>query len=189
MATIAQKIAAVGEPAGSSGTPLYPAGNLNVQVSAAGNGNAAATTDTVLFVYTLPANAFDQAGRQLNISTCGSLATNGNSKRAKVYFGCTSATVGQVVSGGTVIADTLATTGSNVGWSLSSQITKYGAGGSNTQLAESQPIVGTTHGGISGPIPLTAPENAPIIIAVTGSSAASAANDVLAQLLDVSFSD
>lgn len=189
MATIAQKLAAIGEPFGASGSPVFPSGNINIQVSAAGFGNAADTTDDVLFVYTLPANAFDQPGRQLNILANGKLATNANSKRAKIYYGCTSAVVGSAVSGGTVIADTGASTGSNLGWQLSVQVTKYGAGGSNTQLAEGQSIVGPTHGGVTGPELLTATENAPIIIAVTGSSAASAAGDVLAQLIDVSWSN
>lgn len=189
MATVGQKLAAIGEPFGASGSPVFPSGNINIQVTGTGFGNAADTTDDVLFTYTLPANAFDQAGRQLNILTNGKFATNANSKRAKIYYGCTSAVVGSAVSGGTVIADTGASTGSNVGWQLQAQITKYGAGGSNTQIAEAQPIVGTTHGGVTGPELLTAPENAPIVIAVTGSSAASAASDVLAQLLDVSWSN
>lgn len=189
MATIAKKIQQIGFPVGGDGPGLLPSGNVNVQVSSAGAGNAADTTDDVLFVYTLPANAFDQANRQLNLLVCGKLAANANSKRAKIYYGCTSAAVGSAVVGGTVIADTGATNGNGVGWQLSAQITKYGAGGSNTQISQSQPIVGNAHGGVSVPVLLTAPENAPIIIAVTGSSAASGAGDVLGQLLDVSFSD
>lgn len=189
MATIAKKIQGIGFPVGGDGPGMFPSGNLNVQVSSAGVGNAADATDDVLFVFTLSANSFDQANRQLNILVCGKLANNANSKRAKIYYGCTSAVVGSPVVGGTVIADTLATTSANVGWQLSAQITKYGAGGSSTQISQAQPIVGTTHGGVSVPVLLTAPENAPIIIAVTGSSAASNAGDVLGQLLDVSFSD
>lgn len=189
MATSAQRRANSGFPAGSGGSSLLPSGNVNVQVVAAGQGNAADTNDDVLFVFTLPANAFDAANRQLNILACGKLANNANSKRAKIFFGCTSAAVGSAVVGGTVIADSGASTTPNVGWQLSAQVTKYGAGGSNTQISQSQPIVGTAHGGVSVPVLLTATENAPIIIAVTGSSGSSGAGDVLGQLLDVSFSD
>lgn len=174
---------------GGRNLALRGTGNASVQASSAGVGNTASSSDIVLAVYTLPAGAFDKAGRQLTILAMGSLANNANSKRAKIFFGCTAAVVGSPVSGGTAIADTGASTSANVGWQLEAQVTKTGATGLNTQVSQGTPIVGTTHGGVSVPAALTAVEGAPIIIAVTGSSAASAANDVLMNVLDIAFAN
>jgi hypothetical protein len=165
-------------------------GNLNVQVVAAGNGNGADTTDDVLMVFTLKAGALDVAGRQVNILATGKTGATGNNKQFKIYWGCTSAVVGSAVSGGTAIAASGVVTTNNGGWQASAQVTKYGAAGSNTQIAQGATIAGATHGGVNAPVSLTAAENADIIIAVTGASGTTgAANDVLCMMLDVSFSD
>ena len=175
-----------------AGAAPYPghssAGNLSIQAPTTLPGNAADTTDDVLFVFTLPAGSFDQALRQLTLLAVGKLAANGNSKRAKIFVNPTTAAVGSAISGGTLIADTGASTGNNVAWELEVQITKQGVFGANTQFAVSNPIVGTAHGGVSV-ANLTLNEASAITFAVTGSSASSAANDVQGQMLDVSWAN
>lgn len=171
---------------GSSTQLFQEEGNISRQVAAAAPlGNAADTTDDVLFAFTIPASSFDVAGRGVCLSAQGKLATNGNSKRVKIFFGCTTATVGSAVVGGTAVADSGASTGSNVGWQLTANLFKYGAANSNTQYSQATSVVGATHGGLNLPVLTTATENAAIIVAVTGSSAASAASDVLGYWFEV----
>jgi hypothetical protein len=168
-------------------------GNVYRAESLAGVGNAADTTDDILFGIALPANAFDQAGRGLNITAFGQTGSTTNNKRAKIFFGCTftggtltnGVQVGGTASGGTVIADTGAwvngtTANNNVGWNLFTSIYKVGAVASNTQIAQGQSILGTTHGGCTSVLKPTVTENAIINIAITGSSyTTGAASDVL----------
>lgn len=165
-------------------------GNVNVQTVAAGQGNGADTTDDVLFTFALPANSLDVAGRQVNITAGGKTAANGNNKRFKLWWGTTTQTVGSPVAGGTLIADSGVVTTNAGGWQVSSQVTKYGASGSNTQIAQSSTIAGSTHGGVNAPVALTAAESGAINITVTGSSPTTgAAGDVLGQYFDVQFSN
>ncbi|MEI7296601.1 hypothetical protein WCQ02_31045 [Paraburkholderia tropica] len=179
--------------AGSASAPgsVKTGGNVSVQVNATGQGNAAATTDTVLFTYALPANALDVAGRQVTIVAAGTFAANANNKRVKIWWGTTTQTVGSAVAGGTLIADSGVVTTSAGGWSGSVQVSKYGAAGSNTQIAtNAQMAAGTSSLGTAAPVALTATESAVINITVTGSSSTTgAAGDVLGQLLDIAFNN
>ena len=168
-------------------------GNIYRAESLAGVGNGADTTDDILFGIVLPANAFDQAGRGLNITAFGQTGATTNNKRVKIFVGCTftggtltnGVQVGGTASGGTVIADTGAwvngtTANNNVGWNLFTSIYKVGSANSNTQLAQGQAILGLTHGGCTSVLKPTLTENAVINIAVTGSSyTTGAASDVL----------
>jgi hypothetical protein len=178
---------------GSAATPgfVHTGGNASVQVSAAGQGNGADTTDDVLFTYALPASALDTAGRQVTIQAAGKFAANGNNKRVKLWWGTTTQTVGAAVAGGTLIADSGVVTTNAGGWNASVQVSKYGASGSNTQLATNAEVVtGATHLGTAAPVALTATESGVINITVTGaSSTTGAANDVLGQLFDVAFNN
>ena len=171
-----------------SGTATFGLmGNTSTQVSAAGVSPGATGSDYVLQVFSIPANTFDIAGRTVQITSQGSFAANTNSKRLKIIVGCTTAVVGSAVTGGTAIVDTGAqTTNANGGgWSLQGTVTKYGAAGSNTQLGTNNGgIVNTTHVGTSAPALLTMPENAPILIAVTG-NAVTATTDILANWFEV----
>jgi hypothetical protein len=146
-------------------------GNIYREVVASRN-SVAQAGDTVIGVYTLPAGSFDVAGRGINILAQGSVANNTNSKRIKIYFGCTAAVIGSVVSGGTVIADTGAyTTTGAAGWSVEANVFKYGIAGSNTQLALHQSAqIGATVGGLVVPSPLTLTESGAIIMAITTTS-------------------
>jgi hypothetical protein len=177
-------------PSGGGGS-MRTTGNLTAQASAAGQGNGADTTDDVLFTYALPANALDIAGRQVTVTAAGKFAANGNNKRVKIWWGTTTQTVGAAVVGGTLIADSGVVTTNAGGWAASVQVQKYGAAGSNTQIATAAQIAaGTTHLGTAVPVALTATENAVINITVTGSSPTTgAANDVLGQQFDIAFNN
>ncbi len=178
--------------AGGSGANIVRStGNANVQTVPVGLGNAAATTDTVLFTFPLPANALNANGEQITVSAAGAFAANANNKRIKIWFGTTSQVVGQAVAGGTLIADSGVVTTSGGGWGASVQVQKYGAAGSNTQQAAyAQVVAGATHLGTAAPVALTAVESAPINITVTGSSPTTgAANDVLGMQFDVAFNN
>ena len=154
---------------------VVPAG-----VTPAGTGG-----DYVLAVFALPANSFDQALRGINIVAQGSVAANGNTKRVKLYYGCTAAVVGSPVSGGTVVCDTGAVTTSGAGWSVESNIYKYGAPGSNTQQAfHVSAQVGLTVGSLLPPSLVTATESGPVLIAVTG-NATTAATDIAYNFLEI----
>jgi hypothetical protein len=165
--------------AGSSSAAMRATGNVNVQQSPAGTSPGATGADNVLAVYSLPASFFDVANRELVISALGSFAANAHTKELKIFAGCTAAVVGSTVSGGTAIADGGAVTTSGGGWSISAKLFKYGAAGSNTQLA-----VQTGPGTLSAPQLLTLPENAPILIAVTG-NATTTASDIVFNALTV----
>jgi hypothetical protein len=168
-----------------------PGGNINVPTySSVGQGNGADTTDDVLATFALPANIFDIAGRQVSIAAMGKFASNGNNKTIKVWFGTTTQTLGAAVAGGTMIATSGVVTTNAGGWTLTAQVTKYGVAGSNTQVGQGAIVAGGTHTGTSAPTATTAAENAVINITVTGASGTSgAANDVVVQMLQVSFSN
>ena len=69
------------------------------------------------------------------------------------------------------------------GWSLSANVNKYGAAGSNTQnYQEMGVVIGATHGGMGVAGTLTLNEAAPIIVAITLNSATTASDSSLWQL-------
>jgi hypothetical protein len=64
---------------------LKPSGNLpSTIVSRAGVSPAATAADVIVAIITLPASAFDQAGRGFNLLAMGSFANNVNVKRCKI---------------------------------------------------------------------------------------------------------
>lgn len=140
-------------------------GNLNVQIVSAGRNPAGTGSDYVVATYTIPASAFDLANRGINIFVSGS-ALNATSKTFKIIMGATAPAVGSIVSGGTTIAS-YATT-ANGGWNLTANLFKYGAAGSNTQIAihESGQCGGTV-GSLIAPSLTTLVESAGITVAFT----------------------
>jgi hypothetical protein len=167
-------------------TATFPEeGNLYREIVASRNPGGTAG-DYVVGVYTIPANGFDVAGRGVNMLAQGSVANNTNSKRLKLYWGCTAAVVGSAVSGGTVIADTGAyTTTGAAGWSLEANVFKYGASGSNTQLAlHMSAQIGAVVGSLLVPTALTSTESGSIIIAVTA-NAATTATDIIYNFFEI----
>ena len=171
-----------------SGAALVAAeGNIFREVLAAAGRNPGATNvDNVIAVYSMPLLSLDASGRGVNILAQGSVANNANSKRIKVYWGCTAAVIGSTVSGGVVVADTGAyATANNVGWSLEANVFKRGALGSNTQLAiHMSAQIGATVGSLLPPSDLTSGENAAILIAVTG-NAATTATDITQNFFEI----
>lgn len=138
-------------------------GNIFTYASGTGVGNGADTTEDVLKSFALPANSLDAVGRALWIYAFGSYANDTDTKAAKLYFG-TSITLA-------------AATGQNLGWALELLVMKTGA---NTQIANGQTIVGTTHGGTTLPLAGTETDTAAITIKVTGhDSTAATANAIV----------
>lgn len=165
-------------------------GNLTAQVNAAGQGNGADLTDDVLFTYALPASAFDVAGRQLTITAAGKFGATANNKRIKIWIGTTTQNVGAAVAGGVLVCDSGVVTQNAGGWAASVIVQKYGAAGSNTQLASNAQVVGTTHLGAQAPVALTQVESGVINVTITGASPTTgAANDVVGQQFDVAWNN
>ena len=153
---------------GVAGGSVKGSGNLWNQTPAGGQQPANTAADYVVAVFNIPAGAFDQAGRTIDITAQGSFAANGNTKTVKLIVGATNPTVGAIVSGGTTIASTGAVTTNGAGWSLGASIIKTGAAGSNTQSAiHFSAQCGAAVSSLSNPSSLTAAENAVIPVAVT----------------------
>ncbi|MDB5306210.1 MAG: hypothetical protein JWO38_412 [Gemmataceae bacterium] len=164
--------------------------------------NGADTTDDILWGCQIPANVFDVAFRQLSIAFQGQTGATANNKRFKLFVNPTMAgqtvSAAGIISGGTVTAGTpicdsgtWTATNNNVAFQGGAQITKYGAGGSNTQMTgQVFAILGSTHGGAQAGQALTLPENAVINIVITGSSyTTGAAGDVKLQTATVTGSN
>lgn len=187
-------------PRGTVGGNFAEEGNIYRNAGAPIKGNGADTTDDILGGFQVPANLFDQAGRELIITALGGFAATANNKQLKLWINPTMS--GQTInadgsiSGGTVTAvgagvqvytsGVIATNGG--GWNLTVQITKFGAANSNTQQYQYQPILAAAHGGCSAPLALNQPENAVMNVVVTGaSSTTGAANDVTLNQLALNF--
>src|SRR5258708_4023447 len=69
--------------AGTGAAMLKEAGNINRQVSIAGAGNGADTTEDTLFTFTIPANAFDTLGRGVMVSAFGTTGTSAHTKTVR----------------------------------------------------------------------------------------------------------
>lgn len=173
------------------GALISESGNIARYISGTGQGNGADTTDDVLAVLALPANIFDVSGRILQISAAGKFGATANNKQVKCWVGPTAQTAGAalVATGMTSILASGVLTSNNLGWTLNAQIEKYGAAGSNTQLAMFQETVaGTTHLGTLLPVALTLAENAINYVVITGASGTTgAANDLVAMAAYLSF--
>lgn len=178
---INDQVSAVGNasPASAGGSSIAPQGDLSVQISSGGVQPGGTGGDYVLAVFTIPANAFDQAGRGVAIQAQGSFGATVNTKRVKIIFNPSSATVGSVVgSGGTTACDSGSVTTNGGGWVLNADVFKYGASGSNTQIClNTGAIAGSSHLGTSAPALATATESGAILVAVTG-NATTAATDI-----------
>jgi hypothetical protein len=151
-------------------------GNLNVQTVSAGRNPAGTAADYIVSTFNIPAGGFDLANRGIAILAAGS-ALNASTKSFKIIIGGTGA-VGSIISGGVTIASLL-TTALNGGWQVQANMFKYGAAGSNTQIAihEASQIAGTVSPLIA-PTLLTQVESAAIPVAVT-INAATLATDAI----------
>ena len=125
----------------------------------------------------------------MSFNAVGSVGATANNKRIKIIYNPTAAVVGSTVSGGTIIADTGTSTVSGAGWSLSAQVFKYGAAGSNTQLAIHQAAqVGSIVSSLIAPAAVTAVESGAILVAVTG-NAGTATSDIILNFFEPSGSN
>lgn len=142
-------------PAGGYG----PAGKLFTTTASAATDTG--TSEETLATYSLPANALDQAGRRVRIHASYHLATNGNNKTLKVYFGAS------VISSGTL-------TDSNVNATFTMDVVKSG---SSTQIVTATGQHATTmvtpylNAG-------TDTDTAAIVIKATGQDGTASAGDV-----------
>lgn len=176
------------------GTALIQAsGLIGRQISSAGVQPGATGADNVLAAFTIPAGSFDAglgstAGRGLSILAQGSFGATNNAKDIKIIFNPATAIVGSTVgASGVTVADTgsVTTAANNVGWSLSANVFKYGAAGSNTQIGmNSQSQVGAVVASMLKPALITAVESGPILVAVTG-NATTAASDIVFNALSI----
>ena len=157
-------------------------GGVVAATESAGVNPGSINNDNVLAAWTIPPNFFAKAGVALEIQANGSVANNTNSKRIKIIVNPSTAVVGSAVgTGGTTIADTGAyTTTGAAGWQLGAIIAKYGAAGSNTQIAIHSPtIIGSTNGSLLVPAALTLTENASFLLAITGNAVTTATDIAL----------
>ena len=176
--------ATISEVAGNSSAQFGLQGYIANQPSAGVN-PASTGGDIVVAVYNVPANLFDQAGRQLNISAAGGYAANGNTKQVRIFVGATAPAVGSAISGGTKIADSAAVATNGAGWQLSASITKYGASGSNTQIALHKGAQnGSAGAALLTPSALTLNESLATNIVVTA-NATTTATDIALNLFTV----
>lgn len=151
---------------GASSASMLASGLLSKQVWHGGTSPNATGADRVLAAYTLPANLFDVVGQSIEVEAFGSFANNGNTKECKLIFNPSSANVGSTVgSGGDTIAGTGASVGAGVGWNLRAVVAKSGT---NTQIAQGQSIVGTTHRGTTQLVTSSATDSGDILVCVTG---------------------
>lgn len=173
---------------GAPSALFKPSGLVNVQISASGINPGATGADNVLAVYSLPAGAFDAANRGIKLTAYGSFGATANNKLVKLIANPTAAVVGSTVTGGTVIASTGTVTTSGGGWMLDAEIFKYGAAGSNTQIALTKAALGAAADALLAPTLLTAAENGAILLAVTG-NATTAVTDIVFNALKIQAMD
>jgi hypothetical protein len=141
-------------------------GNLNVQTVSAGRNPTGTGSDYVVATFSIPAGAFDLANRGIAIMAAGS-TLNATSKTMKLIVGAAAPAVGSIVSGGTTIASIAAVTAAG-GWQMQANLFKYGAAGSNTQIAIHEASqVGTVLSALLPPSLVTLNEAAAITVAVT----------------------
>jgi hypothetical protein len=183
------------DAAGSSTTMVPGSGNLATTVVSAGQQPGSIGNDNVLAILTIPANAFDgqsypaATNRMATVMAIGSFGATGNNKTLKLVVNPTNPVVGAAVAGGTTIATTGVVATNGGGWQLSAAIIKYGAAGSNTQLAiHFGAQTGATVSALSAPSLLTAAEAAPMTIVVTG-NAATAASDVVFNFAEIEWNN
>lgn len=173
------QVGAIPSSFGGGTATLEEQGNINSQVGNPLTNPATITNDNVLAIYTLPANSFDVAGAGIEITAAGNLGNDSQAKRCKIIWNPATAVVGTAVTttaASFLLGDTGSTTnaGTAAGWQINSQVFKYGANGSNTQIGqELGTIIGSIHGGMGIASALTTNEAAAALMCVTGNATSS----------------
>lgn len=158
---------------------MEESGNINVQTGNPLSFPATITNDNVLGVFSMPAGSLSASGKGIEVTAAGNLGNDSQAKRVKLIWNPSAAVVGSAVATNStsfLLGDTGSTTngGAAAGWCIQSQVYKYGAAGSNTQIAqELGVIVGSIHGGCGLASALTTNESLPILVAVTGNATSS----------------
>ena len=165
-------------PAGSGAGTFGRSGNINTTISSAGLSPGNTGGDYVVAFFALPASSFDIANRAMQIQAAGSFAANGNTKRVKVQVSNTLPVVGNTIASATAIADSTAVTTNGGGWQFTAELTKYGAAGSNTQIAIHNVAQGVGSVALLAPQLLTLTENATIYVALTANCTTTATDVV-----------
>lgn len=182
-------------------------GNIFVLAGNPFSQNAADATLDILAGFVLPAGSFDLAGRQLLINAMGKFgATVTGNVVISLYINPTMA--GQTVTNGIISGGTVTGTGTGVviatqslaagtalvangGWQLYTNLVKYGAAGSNTQVAQgvfTDSVTSTPAAGSEGaiaPVFSTQAENAIMNIVLAASSSNSTAGEVVLNAFQV----
>ena len=157
---------------GKAAAAMAGGGNISVQVSAAGVGNGADTTEDVLYTVTMPANCLDIVGRQFLIEAYGQVSATSATKNARVYFGST------------VLVNFAATTTQTGVWAVTALVTKTGANAQSVLVLTDTTLTGSLVRSASVLSPTEA-DNAGIVIKATGQSSVATASLVTANLLSV----
>ena len=163
---------------GGASSPASMAGDGNIYrnpIAVASGVNPGGTAgDYVVDFFAIPAGSLDKVGRGLEIIAMGNVASNTNSKRVKLWWNTAAPTVGSVVSGGTLIADTGAyTTTGAAGYSLTAMVFKTAAANSQICLHQASQI-GAAVGALVAGSTTTATESGVIYVAVTANAATTA---------------
>jgi hypothetical protein len=147
---------------GFGATTARASGVLSVNTTQAAT--AANTTETDLWTYTLPANALDQDGKAIRVTTWGTTAATANTKRMRLYVGST------------LVADNGATAANNLSWRHTVLIIRTGAA-AQVNLGEYQ--IQNTVSATAGHVASTADTTAAITIKLSGTNGTAAANDIV----------
>lgn len=146
---------------GSSQIAVKDTGNLFVYAGAAASGQPAViNSNRVVQFFAIPPLAFDVANRGLLINASGGQLSNANVKTVSLLVSSVLPVIGAVAPSGTTIASSTLTASAAGGWTIGAQIQKYGALGSNTQIAVHQAAqsVGAV-GALTAPSALTLNES------------------------------
>ena len=128
--------------------------------------------DYVVGVYSLPGGSLDLAGRAIEADAWVEFASNGNTKRWKIWFNPSAAVVGSTITGGTLLFDSGAVTTNGGSANGYGQVVKRGANGSNTQTT----LPGAINSNAASCADTTATESAAILFAVTINNTTNAAD-------------
>ena len=154
---------------GGGSQTIYPQG---AKVSTTQGATTAVVTEEDLISYTLPAGSLNTTNRGLRIKAAGTFAANTNTKTIRLYFGST-----------VLMSNDITAAPNNAGWEFEAEVFRTSA---TTEKAISRGTVGsaqqtTTYTGVGETL-----ANA-LAVKVTGQNSIATANDIVAQILSVTF--
>lgn len=156
--------------AGSGTETFRPDGIINIDTAA--SSTAANTTETDLITYSLPLNSLSANNRGVHIKAWGTTANNANSKTCRIYFG-----------NSVLASNNVSTAPNGNSWLLEADVFRTGT---STQDAIGNGQFGNVAQSVTFSLP-TEDITGAITIKVTGQNGTSAASDITAQGLLISF--